>query len=111
MIAGSLVSRLLGPKVWMGALLAIALVAAGYVGYTTWKRANLEVRLNEATVEVIRQDALIEKQNDEVHDVQEEGRQQNVDANLRAIKELTKPQPTSGTGPDAMNQWLKQYEE
>ena len=93
-------------------MLAIALVAAGYVGYTTWKRANLEVRLNEATVEVIRQDASIEKQNDMIERLQEDGSRQNQEANNRALK-ILRPQSKNEyeAGAKGMNAWLESYHE
>lgn len=109
MIASGIISRLLGPKVWLGAMLAIVLAASVYVGYSTWKRTNLEVRLNEATVELIRQDARVKRQNDEVDAVVEKGRQRNVDADMRAIRQLTQPTDPVQPGVDPMNLWLQEY--
>lgn len=111
MIASSILARLLGPKVWLGALLAVALVAAGYVAWNTWDKTLLEGRLQQAQVEVIRQDARIEKQNEEVVRVQEEAGEANIQADIRAIKELNRPRSSEGfePGPDAMNRWLEEY--
>jgi len=105
-------SKLLGPKVWMGAMLGIALIAAGYVGWVTWQRYDLEVRLNEATVEVIRQDALLEKQNEYAHRLQDDGNRQNMEANERALLVLRpdhKPEPKVGA--EALNKWLEGYKD
>jgi len=105
-----LVFGFLGSKPLIGGLLALAVAAGGYMGWTWLKTARLQTKLNEATVEVIRQDAVIEKQNEKTKSLKKEGERENREADIRALKELH-DNPTGkddgyGYGPEEMNRWL-----
>jgi hypothetical protein len=96
----------------IGIAAAAALAVAGWFGYNFYQRAQLQIRLTDAVVEVIRLDSALEKQNEAVSGLADKGKAQNQEANNRALQKLypeQEPEIEQQYGADAMNKWLEQW--